>query len=501
MKKQFPNRTIFINDNLDVMRGLDDDQFDLVYFDPPYNSDEMYNVIFDDGTQDGFRDVWRLNDMDWSWLTVIGARWNKVDEVCRLARIVHGDMMMSYLCMMAVRLIETKRVMKPNGVLVLQCDDNANAYLRVILDAIFGRENFFGEIVWKRATGKNDVENKFGRIHDTLYVYALPGHKWNQQFHPRTESDVKKNYPYTDKNGRWGSRSLFAKGTTLHGSSGKPWRGIDPARIGRGSHWVIPNQAKEQMPELNQMATTQEKLDAIDAAGEIYWPKKEGGVPRFKKRPGFTRPVPLQNLWDDIPPVQGVGNDYRLWQTQKPIPLLERLILCFTDKDDYVLDPWCGCATGPVAAEINGRDWMGIDLSPRAFKEVYERLQREADKNALLDGGVLKDVVRRDDLPVLSKDTINPYCFKETLYGRQQGRCGLCAEYVTFRKMTIDHKVPVNRGGQDTEDNLELYCGNCNSIKGGRRTKEEALVRLKQLDPYAPVFRTERPRESWHEQH
>ena len=488
---QIPNRSIFIGDNLSVMRGIDDDTYDFIYADPPYNSDANYNNIFPDGSQHGFRDIWRLDDMDWSWLEIIGPHWPTVDEVCKTVRTIHSDGMMSYVCMMAVRLIEMNRILKPNGAVAIQCDDSANVYIRMVMDAVFGACNFFSEVVWKRTTAHNSVENQFGRIHDTIYIYAMPGHTWNQQFHKLTKEQIEDNYDEgEDERGKFGSADMMGSGITKHGSSGKPWRGIDPAKSGRGRHWTVPEQAKQMMPELNAMSTTQEKLDAMDAAGMILWPKKEGGIPRFKKRPDLSR-LPLQNLWTDIPPVQHGTDDYRRWQTQKPVPLPERLILSFTNPGDRVLDPFCGCSTTLVAAERSMREWTGIDISPWAFREIRERLQIEAENNALLNGR-FPEIHHRTDTPTLTHEIIKPYEFKEVLYGRQHGKCALCLENILFRHMTIDHVIPRKKGGQDIERNLQLLCGNCNSIKN-KRTMEQAVVRLRELYPEAPRFRKELP--------
>ena len=217
--------------------------------------------------------------------------------------------------------------------------------------------------------------------------------------------------------------------------------------------------------------SVQERLDVLDAQGLIHWPKKEDGTPRFKRYLSQHSGAPVQDMVLDIDPLSAASAENVNYPTQKPLTLLERIIKASSNEGDMVLDPFCGCATACVAADRLGRQWVGIDLSPLAAQLVEMRMHRE--------GALLFKAVRRDDVPRRTDvgELPNYRTHKHTLYGRQEGICVGCRTLFPFRNMTVDHVVPQAKGGTDHEDNLQLLCNACNSMKG-TRTQEAFIARL-----------------------
>ena len=174
--------------------------------------------------------------------------------------------------------------------------------------------------------------------------------------------------------------------------------------------------------------------------------------------------VPSNN-WIDIPPVNSQAKERTGYPTQKPLALLERVILASSNAGDVVLDPFCGCATACVAAEKLGRKWVGIDISEKAVELVNMRLREfmgDLFHSRLVTART--DIPRRTDI-----EAPIPYRKqKHVLFGRQEGQCAGCKIEFLFKIMEVDHVVPRSRGGTDHPENLQLLCPNCNRIKGDR---------------------------------
>ncbi len=195
---------------------------------------------------------------------------------------------------------------------------------------------------------------------------------------------------------------------------------------------------------------------------------KSGSVPSLKRYLDGSKGTPIDTIWDDIKPIQAQSKERIGYPTQKPLALLDRIIKASSNEDDVVFDPFCGCATALVAAEMHGRQWIGIDLSSLAVKLVLSRLQKAADVGALLHSGKLPDVHHRTDIPQRTDvGKLPPYkTHRHTLYGKQEGLCAGCQHHFPFRNFTVDHIVPQSKGGTDHMDNLQLLCNACNSTKG-----------------------------------
>lgn len=268
--------------------------------------------------------------------------------------------MMAYLAMMAVRLVEMHRVLKPTGSLYLHCDPTASHYLKLVLDAVFGPENFLGEIIWRRTAGKVG-SRRWPRHHDVIFNFAKD-HELAIFHAPRVAADegwVEREYRHEDERGRYSLDNLTGAGRT-NGPSGQPWRGVDPGKIGAGRHWrYVP-----------------ETLDKLDAEGRIYWPKR-GEYPKLKQYLHESQGTALGDLWTDIQVIGRTAAERLGYPTQKPVALLERIISASSNPGDVVLDPFCGCGTAIDAAQKLGRQWIGIDVTHLAIGLVEKRL-REA---------------------------------------------------------------------------------------------------------------------------
>lgn len=369
---------LYYGDNLDILRRyVPDESVDLVYLDPPFNSNRDYNVIFkneagrkSDAQILAFEDTWHWGpntEATYAYLTNTTRHEGRIPDtvstmIAALRRALGstvGDQnqMLAYLVEMAPRLVELHRVLKPSGSLYLHCDPTASHYLRVILDAVFGPQHFLSEIIWKR-TGAHSSANRPGPVHDVILYYAKSdNHIWNRTYAAHDPSYVESHYTQIDSDGRrWMPDNLTAIGTR-QGSSGQPWRGFDVAA--KGNHWKF----------------TIENLDRLDSEGKIYWPAK-GGWPRYRRYLDEVRGIQLQDLWTDIPPVNAMARDRLGWATQKPVELLERIILASSNPGDVVLDPFCGCGTALVAAQKLDRKWIGIDITYLAIAVMKARLKR-----------------------------------------------------------------------------------------------------------------------------
>jgi DNA modification methylase len=359
------DNVLFYGDNLDVLRRhVKDETVDLVYLDPPFKSDQNYNVLFAEQSGDrasaqiqAFEDTWHWDAIAARQYREVVVAGGKVSEVLQAFQLVLGNSdMLAYLTMMAPRLVELRRVLKSTGSLYLHCDPTASHYLRMLLDAVFGPECFRSEIVWKRTSAHSSAK-RYGPIHDVLLFYAKSeDFVWNEQFIPYDKSYLDEFYTHVDADGRRWRRSDLTGAGIRHGETGKPWHGIDVTEKGR--HWAFP-------PAV---------LEVMDGEGKIHWPKKEGGMPMFKRYADDMPGVPLQDIWIDIPPLHNLAAERLGYPTQKPEALLDRIIQASSTPGDIVLDPFCGCGTTIASAQRLGRRWVGIDVTHLAINLIRTRL-------------------------------------------------------------------------------------------------------------------------------
>lgn len=370
---------LLYGDNLTLMGRIKPESIDLIYLDPPFNSQRNYNLIYTKLTgqpvpeqEEAFCDAWKMDaekeelvrnmhvafqeygadpDLVRFWRTWIDALRNTQPRL------------LAYLIYMSYRLFEMKRILKPTGSIYLHCDPTASHYIKVIMDGIFGHQNFRNEIVWKR-TGAHNSAKRYGPVHDVIFYYSKTSEcTWNQQYQAHDEY-IQQRYTYVDDQGRrFYPVSLIAAGTR-NGSSGKSWRGISVTD--KGNHWRY----------------TVEKLDVLDAAGDIYWPQK-GGMPRLKMYAENAKGSLVQDWWAEIPPINSQAAERLGYPTQKPRALLERIIKASSNPGDVVFDPFCGCGTAVYAAHLLGRQWIGCDIAILSVKIVRDVLLK---RYGLTDG-------------------------------------------------------------------------------------------------------------------
>lgn len=356
---------LYFGDNLDVLRAMPAESVDLIYLDPPFNSNANYNVLY--GTRragpsqaqsHAFEDTWTWGRDAQRALDQTAERHLEAGALLdAFQKVFGGSKMMAYLAMMAVRLIEMRRVLRNAGAIYLHCDPTASHYLKLLLDAIFGATNFRNEIVWKRTSAHSDAAqglSRFGRTHDVLLFYGKSARgTWKNMFVPLSEQYIASHYSSKDT----GTERKF---TTSDLTAAKPggdtsyeWKGVRPP-VGR--YW----------------AYSKGNMEKFEAEGRLVYSKR--GMPRLKnyldKRPG----VSLGDVWTDIFPVNSQAVERVGYPTQKPQALLERLIEASSNPGDTVLDPFCGCGTAIEASEKLGRKWIGIDITYLAIHVVEGRL-------------------------------------------------------------------------------------------------------------------------------
>lgn len=413
MRSVAESHVFWYGDNLQVMREhLNKDEFvDLIYLDPPFNSQREYSRFFTesdgkpaDAQRKAFEDYWTWGpEAERAYDDVVnpGKRRAYVPPALShtlelLKTILRQSDMLAYLSMMAVRVAEMRRLLKPTGSIYLHCDPTASHYLKLILDAAFGPANFQNEIIWRR-TGAHTAPKSLGRIHDIILRYSKTDESF---FAPQKRSymrrHVEERYIITE-DGRtkfkpWRLGNVMTGPGATSGESGAKWRGFDPSKKNR--HWAIPGFLADQMPPDFASKGVLERLDALLKAGLI------------EINPGAAWPVPvrylsegdgdfLADIWAYQPYTEGTvqGTDSGIdsdvawlgpgaaervgYPTQKPIGLLERIIKLSCPDGGMVLDPFCGCGTAVVAAQRLNRNWIGIDVTHVAVSVLKKRLEAE----------------------------------------------------------------------------------------------------------------------------
>ena len=396
------NRHLFIADNLDLLRNLDNESIDLICIDPPFKKRKTFvghikppltaaelqaevetlagwgittpqqaadaGINWPANAGDArFKDAWSYrDDVHEDWVKRIENQHESLHRVIEAAKVTSSSDTAAYLCYMAVRLIEMHRILKPTGSLYVHCDGDVNSYLRLALDAIFGDDNRRNKIAWKRTNAPTASDYQFGCVHDTILAYAKSEQVTLNPVHiPYTDEYIRKNFRHSDARGKFQASPLTAQGIR-HGYSGHPWRGIDVTA--RNLHWVSPGAipADVARPANYAEMNSLEKLDWLDEQGLIYWPQR-GQMPRFKHYLSTTAGARASDLITDIAGIQGASKESSGYPTQKPVALAEHVIKAGSNPGEVVLDCFAGCAYVPVAAERNQRQWIACDISPRAL--------------------------------------------------------------------------------------------------------------------------------------
>lgn len=355
---------LYYGDNLQVLRdSIADESVDLVYLDPPFNSNANYNLLFRSpgGAQshaqiEAFEDTWHWTpEAEIAFDDVMTSGHTDAAEMLRAMRsFLKENDMMAYLTMMAVRLIELHRVLKESGSLYLHCDPTASHYLKIILDGIFGKENYRNEIVWQRSNAHNTAK-QYGRVADIIFYYTKSDeYTWNQIYQDYSEAQLRR-YKENKEGRLYTCQDLTA--SRPNSNSGKfDWRGTFPSK-GRGWGYTL-----EQLEEWWDEGKIACKKDGT--------PRQDGLIVYLDEMPGKA----LQSVWTDIPRISNTSKERLGYPTQKPLALLERIINASSNEGDVVLDPFCGCGTATHAAEKLRRRWIGIDITHLSISLIEKRL-------------------------------------------------------------------------------------------------------------------------------
>lgn len=388
---------LYYGNNIDVLREhIATGSVDLVYLDPPFNSNANYNVLFrspagvDSQAQiEAFEDTWHWGgEAEAAFDEVMRSGNTNAADLLRAMRSFLGENdMMAYLAMMAVRLIELHRVLKATGSLYLHCDPTAGHYLKILLDGIFGPDNFRSQIVWKRSTAHSDGKQgrkSHGHIHDLLFFYTKADTwTWNPLYTPYDDSYIKSHYSLVDKstNRRFRADNLTA--AKPGGDTAYEWRVKRRENDKTGWQADLTEDYRNPVPgwvyagikpyKGRFWAYSKENMADFETKALLYY--TESGMPNFKRFLEDMPGVPLQDLWTDIPPINSQAQERIGYATQKPVQLLERIIAASSNSGDLVLDPFCGCGTTIHAAQKIGRRWIGIDVTHLAISLIERRLK------------------------------------------------------------------------------------------------------------------------------
>ena len=356
---------LYYGDNLQILRDyVPDESIDLIYLDPPFNSNRSYNVLFKETSSTASQAQIEAFEDTWHWGKVAQGTFEEIalhgaDSTARLLKAMvdalgHNDVT-AYLTMMAVRLVELRRVLKPSGSLYLHCDPTASHYLKMLMDSIFDPHNFRNEITWQRTNVHNDAK-RWGTVADTLLYYGKTQDvTWNTPRVPHTESHVASKYTHDDGDGR-GAYML--------------------------DNMTSPNPRPNMMYEWKGHASppygwrySRETMAKLDAEGRVWYPPSTNRRPRLKRYLNEMAGSAMNSIWTDIAPINSQARERLGYPTQKPLALLERIITASSNPGDIVLDPFCGCGTAIHAAHKLGRQWIGIDITHLAIGLVRRRME------------------------------------------------------------------------------------------------------------------------------
>jgi site-specific DNA-methyltransferase (adenine-specific) len=363
-----PKNQLYYGDNLEVLKMyVRDESVDLVYLDPPFNSRQDYNVLFaeKDGSQSSsqihaFEDTWEWNiDAQRAYESIVEQGGRVADALRAFKTFLFNTDMMAYLAMMAPRLVELRRVLKETGSIYLHCDPTASHYLKILMDAVFGPQNFGNEITWKRTFAHGNVGRNFASVSDILLWYTKgPKYTWNQPFVPLNEGYVDAYYKFADPDGRrW--RSVTLRNPGIRPNLQYPYTALNGVTYKHHPNgWVW----------------TQERMHKADEDGRLLYPRKPEGALMMKQYLDESKGVRLANIWDDIGPIGAQAQERLGYPTQKPEALLERIIKASSNEGDVVLDPFCGCGTTVQVAQRLNRRWIGIDITHLAIGLIKKRL-------------------------------------------------------------------------------------------------------------------------------
>ncbi len=393
---------LYYGDNLDVLRRhIADESVDLVYLDPPFNSNQSYNVLF--GRQEGtpaaaqikaFEDTWQWNEAAARAFAETVEHGGAVSRALQSFRtLLDNSNMLAYLSMMAPRLVELRRVLKETGSIYLHCDPTASHYLKLLMDAVFEPENFRNEIVWKRKAGRGETNRtaiRFGVSHDVLLFYAkTPAAAFERQYRESNPDYIASKFRYVDSQGRR-YRLDNLTSPSLRPNLRYEYKGYEPPPKG----WAV----------------SRDRMEEMEREGRLHFPKKKSQRIQRKRFLDELQGETVDSLWDDIPPINSQAQERLGYPTQKPEALLERIIEASSNKGAVVLDPFCGCGTTIATAQRLERRWIGIDITHLAINLIRHRLANAYGPEIEDTYEVIGEPVSVDGAERLAQD--DPYQFQ-----------------------------------------------------------------------------------------
>ena len=449
-----PN-ALFYGDNLAVLRErVADESVDLVYLDPPFNSNASYNVLFREKTgEESPAQIQAFMD-SWEWTTeteytyeyeIIGnpsVPASVKDMIGAYRQFIGRNDMMAYLVMMTPRLVELRRVLKPTGSIYLHCDPTASHYLKLLMDSVFGVRHFRTEITWKRTSAQSDTRQgrqQHGRVHDTLLFYTKTSNwNWNPVYTPYDEDYINDFYRHIEPD--------TGRRFTLDNITG-------PGGAAKG------NPSYEVMGITRYWRYSQERMQELMDEGRIVQ-TSPGAVPRYKRYLDEMPGVPLQDVWTDIGPIGSRARERLGYPTQKPEALLERIIRASSNEGDVVLDPFCGCGTAVAAAHKLGRQWLGIDITHLAVALMKNRLKTGFDLEAGRDYEVIGEPQDEGSARALWEQ--DPYQFQFW-----------AVSLLEAQPQSGQNRAEQRRGADRGIDGMLYF------LDGPRRTPQKAVIQVK----------------------
>lgn len=354
---------LYFGDNLPILREyIPDESVNLVYLDPPFNSNANYNVLFKEKSGErshaqitAFEDTWEWGgEAEETYYETVQKGGRLSDFLQALRALLGPSDIMAYLVMMAPRLQVLHRILKPAGSIYLHCDPTAGHYLKLLMDSVFGGQYFRSEIVWKRTSSHGNVSVGYGDVTDSIFFYSK-GDKptWNQQFIPYSKKHIETKFTFQEPDGR-----LFTTSDLRN-------PGVRPN---------LMYEYKGYQPHPNGWAVSRERMEQYDKGNRLWFPPRKNGRIRLKRYLDEQPGQKLQSLWDDIPPINSQAQERLGYPTQKPEALIERILKASSNEGDVVLDPFCGCGTTISVAERLHRKWIGIDITHLAITLIRHRL-------------------------------------------------------------------------------------------------------------------------------
>jgi site-specific DNA-methyltransferase (adenine-specific) len=376
---------LFYGDNLEVLRQhIKPESIDLIYLDPPFNSDATYNVFFDAPDGGSSEASIQAFDDSWTWgeaaqhalFDVESGAHRPLASLMNTLRTTIGESsLLAYLAMMTVRLIELHTVLKSGGSLYLHCDSTASHYLKLILDAVFEKEGFTNEIIWQRANAKSHAFTRYPSAHDTILLYRKgKPPTWNPEYVPHSAQLLKSHYSNIEE----ATGRRYTLGDTLNPNKNRP------------------NLTYEWNGHVRTWRWTRERMQQMHDEGRLHY--TSSGMPRQKRYLDEMPGTPVTSVWTDIPPLNSQAQERLGYPTQKPRRLLERIIATSSNPGDIVLDPFCGCGTAVDAAQKLGRRWIGIDVTHIAIGMIEDRMRSAYPGVEFETIGVPKDVASAERL-------------------------------------------------------------------------------------------------------